>query len=134
MTDVVVDTSAVVALLTGESSGDRVAHAMEDSDRLLISAATLVELGIVLETRLGPVGSAVIGRFLRASHLEVIEVDRETAHAAVDGWRRFGKGRHPAGLNYGDSFVYALATALGASVLCLGDDFARTDVAVVDLT
>lgn len=134
MTDVVVDTSAVVALLTGEPAGGPVAHAMEASDRLLMSAATLVELGIVLETRLGPVGAAVIERFLRASHLEVIEVDRETAHTAVDGWRRFGKGRYPAGLNYGDSFVYALAATLGASVLCLGDDFAKTDVAVVDLT
>ena len=129
-----VDTSAFVALLTGESEGGRVAHAMEESDRLLISAATLVELGIVLEARLGPVGGAVIERFVRASHLEVIEVDRETAHTAVDGWRRFGKGRHPAGLNYGDTFVYALATILGASILCLGDDFAKTDVAVVDLT
>jgi ribonuclease VapC len=134
LTDVVVDTSAVVALLTGVSEGGRVAHAMEDSERLLISAATLVELGMVLETRLGPVGSAVLERFLRASHLEVIEVDREIAHTAIDGWRRFGKGRHPAGLNYGDSFVYALATTLGASILSLGADFAKTDVAVVDLT
>jgi ribonuclease VapC len=104
------------------------------SERLLISAATLVELGIALETRLGPVGSAVIERFLRASHLEVIGVDHEIAHTAVDGWRRFGKGKHPAGLNYGDSFVYAVAANLGASVLCVGDDFGKTDVAVVDLT
>ena len=134
MTDVVVDTSAVVALLTGESDGGRVADAMEGSERLLVSAATLVELGIVLETRLGPVGSAVLERFLRASHLEVIEVDREIAHTAVDGWRRFGKGRHPAGLNFGDSFVYALAANVGASILSVGDDFGKTDVAVVDLT
>lgn len=107
---------------------------MEASDRLLMSAATLVELGIVLEARLGPVGTAVIERFRRASQLEVIEVDEETAHMAIDGWRRFGKGRHPAGLNYGDSFVYALASTTGASVLCLGDDFAQTDLPVIDLT
>jgi len=134
LTDVVVDTSAVVALLTGEPAGGPVAHAMEASDRLLMSAATLVELGIVLEARLGPVGTAVIERFRRASQLEVIEVDEETAHMAIDGWRRFGKGRHPAGLNYGDSFVYALASTAGASVLCVGDDFAQTDLPVVDLT
>lgn len=131
MTDVVVDTSAVVALLAGEPEGGRVAHAMEDSDRLLMSAASIVELGIVLETRLGPVGAAVIERFLRASHVEVIEVDMNTAHTAVDGWRRFGKGNHPAGLNSGDTFVYALAANVGASVLCVGDDFAKTDVPVV---
>jgi ribonuclease VapC len=134
LSDVVVDTSAVVALLIGESAGGQVAHAMEDSDRLLISAATLVELGIVLEARLGPVGNAVMERFIRASHLEVIEVNEENAHAAIDGWRRFGKGRHPAGLNFGDTFVYALATGTGASVLCAGDDFAKTDLPVVDLT
>ena len=134
MTDVVVDTSAVVALLTGESEGGPVAHAIEDSDRLLVSAATLVELGIVLEARLGPVGNAVMERFIRASHLEVVAVDEETAHAAIDGWRRFGKGRHGTGMNYGDSFVYALAFIAGASVLCVGDDFAKTDVLVVDLT
>jgi ribonuclease VapC len=131
---VVVDTSAVVALLTGEAKGGKVAEALENADRILMSAATLVELGIVLEARLGPVGMAVIERFLRAGHLEIIEVDREGAHSAVDGWRRFGKGRHPAGLNYGDSFVYALAATLGAPVLCLGVDFAKTDVPVVDLT
>lgn len=107
---------------------------MEDSDRLLMSAASLVELGIVLEARLGPVGNAAIERFLRASHLEVVEVDEDTAHAAIDGWRRFGKGRHPAGLNYGDSFVYALAFMAGATVLCVGDDFSQTDLPVVDLT
>lgn len=133
MTDVVVDTSAAMALLTGERDGGLVAHAMEAADRLLISAGTLVELGIVLEARLGPVGTAVVERFLRAGPVQVIVFDQESANAAIDGWRRYGKGRHPAALNYGDCFVFALATIEGASVLCVGDDFAQTDLQVVDL-
>jgi ribonuclease VapC len=98
-----------------------------------MSAATLVELGIVLEARLGPVGTAVVERFLRAGQIQVVEVDRAAADAAIDGWRRYGKGRHPARLNYGDCFVYALASAEGASILCVGADFTETDVEVVDL-
>jgi ribonuclease VapC len=134
LTDIVIDSSAIVALLTGEPAGGAVAHAIGNSDHLMISAGTVVELGIVLEARLGPVGTAVLERFLRASQVEVVQIDREAATAAIDGWRRFGRGRHPAGLNFGDSFVYALATITGASVLCVGEDFARTDLAIVDLT
>ena len=134
MTDVVVDTSAAIALLTGERDGGPVAHAMEAADRLLMSAGTLVELGMVLEARLGPVGASVVERFLRAGPVQVIAFDRESAHTAIDGWRRFGKGRHPAALNYGDCFVYALATMEGASVLCVGEDFTQTDLQVVELT
>lgn len=134
MKDIVVDTSAAVALLTGEPSGGSVAHALDATDRPLMSAATLVELGIVLEARLGPVGTAVVERFLRAGQIQIVEVDREAADAAIDGWRRFGKGRHPAKLNYGDCFAYALASAEGASILCVGHDFTETDLRVVDLT
>lgn len=130
----VVDTSAAMALLTGEPIGGAVAQAIESSDQLLMSAATVVELGIVLEARLGPVGSAVMERFLRAGPIQVVDVDRDNANASIDGWRRFGKGRHSAGLNLGDCFVYGLAATEGASVLCVGDDFGRTDLEVVDLT
>lgn len=127
------DTSAVVALLTGETTGGQLAHAMEAADGLLMSAATLVETGIVMESRLGPVGAAVIERFLRAARVEVVAVDRETADAAIDAWRRFGKSRHPARLNLGDCFTYAAAQGQGAAVLCTGNDFAQTDVEVVPL-
>jgi ribonuclease VapC len=129
-----VDTSAVVALLTGESIGGPIAHAMESANRVLMSASTLVELGIVLETRLGPVGTAVVERFVRAAQVQIIAVDREGADLAIDGWRRYGKGRHRAGLTYRDSFVYSLATNEMAPVLCVGDDFARNDLTIVDLT
>ncbi len=134
MTDVVIDTSAVFAMLTGEPAGGKVAHAIDESDRLMMSAATLVELGIVLEARLGPVGTAVVERFLRAGRVEIHDVDRDIADLALDGWRRFGKGRHPAGLNYGDCFVYGLAASTGAAILAVGDDFTQTDLPIVALT
>ena len=133
MTELVVDTSAAIAILTGEPLGGAVADAL-DAERPLISAATLVELGIVLEARLGPVGTAVVERFLRAGGLEVSAVDREVADGAIDGWRRYGKGRHPAGLNYGDCFVYALASIEGAPVMSTDDGFTHTDLATLDLT
>jgi ribonuclease VapC len=132
LSDIVIDTSAAVAVLTGEGVGGDVINAIESSDRVLMSAASLVELGIVLEARLGPVGAAVIERFLRAGSIEVVAVNREIADAAMGGWRRFGKGRNPAGLNFGDCFVYGLAATTGAAVLCVGDDFARTDLETVD--
>lgn len=134
MSDLVVDSSAVVALLTGEPTAAAVLRSITDSDTLHISAASLVELGIVLETRLGPIGSAVISRLLRDAGVTVVHVDQKQADVAVDAWRRFGKGRHPAGLNYGDTFTYALAWTLGAPILCVGDDFARTDIPVIDLS
>jgi ribonuclease VapC len=134
MTELVVDTSAAIAILTGEPLGGAVADALDAAERPLISAATLVELGIVLEARLGPVGTAVVERFLRAGGLEVSAVDREVADSAIDGWRRYGKGRHPAGLNYGDCFVFALASIEGAPVLSTDDGFAHADLATLDLT
>jgi ribonuclease VapC len=133
MTAVMVDTSAAIALLTGEPSGGSVALAMERADSLLASAGTLVELGIVLEARLGPVGGAVLERFLRAARIEIVEVDPETAHTAIEAWRRFGRGRHPAGLDFGDCFTYAAAATQGAAVLCVGGDFSMTDIEVVPL-
>ena len=131
MTGVVVDTSAVVAILLGEPDAGDLLVALGDADPRLISAATLVELGIVLEARLGPVGSGIAERFVRDGGIEVVDFDRTQADRALEGWRRFGKGRHPAGLNLGDCFAYALAVASGQVLLCIGDDFVRTDVKVL---
>jgi ribonuclease VapC len=128
---VVVDTSGAFAILTGEPGGPALAAALEEADRRLMAAATLVELSIVLEGRHGPAGRGIVDRFVRDASIEVVPVDRELADLAVDGWRRFGKGRHPAGLNYGDCFAYGLAVAAAAPALCTGDGFAATDVDVV---
>jgi ribonuclease VapC len=128
VSELVVDTSAAVAVLTGEPVGGAIVDSLDGADRLLISAAGVVELGIVLEARYGPVGTAVLERFLRAAEIEVVPFDRVQADLAIDGWRRFGKGRHPAALNLGHCFVYALAASRGAGVACTGDDFGRTDL------
>lgn len=130
----VVDTSAAVANLLGEPTAGAIDAALARSDGAIISAATLVELGIVLEARLGPIAQTKIDRFLRDARIDVVPVDRAQVDHALEGWRRFGKGNHPAALNLGDCLSYALASATTRPVLCVGDDFARTDLEVVPLT
>ena len=131
MTGLVVDTSAAVAILGGEDAGSRVIDALDGSSIRLMSAASLVELGIVLEARFGPVGLAVADRFLREASIEVEAVDADQARIAVEAWRRFGRGRHRAALNLGDCFTYALAATASLPVLCVGNDFTLTDLEVV---
>ncbi|HXR41176.1 MAG TPA: type II toxin-antitoxin system VapC family toxin, partial [Acidothermaceae bacterium] len=108
-------------------------EALEATSVRVMSAATQVELGIVVEARLGPAGIDVVPRFIRDASVDVVAVDADNAERALGGWRRFGKGRHRAGLNLGDCFVYALADQTGYPVLCTGDDFGATDVEVVSL-
>jgi ribonuclease VapC len=94
-------------------------------------AAIRVELGIVIEARLWPAGQDVVDRLLRDAKIDVVPVDADLAARAMSGWRRYGKGHHPAGLNFGDCFTYALAERTGHPVLCTGNDFAATDIAVL---
>jgi ribonuclease VapC len=131
VTALVVDTSAAVAILAREPGADELVAALEQSDRRVMSAATLVELGIVFEARHGPAGRGIVERFLRDADVDVIDLDGEGAELAMDGWRRFGRGRHPAALNFGDCFTYGLAIATAGAVLCTGNDFAATDLEVV---
>jgi ribonuclease VapC len=131
VTSLVVDTSAAVAILTDEKGAEDLVDQIANAAACFMSAATLVELGIVMEARLGPAGAGIVERFLRDSHIDVVAVDRSQVDRALEGWRQFGKGRHPAGLNYGDCFSYALAVDTGNPLLCVGDDFPPTDVDVV---
>jgi len=128
---IVVDTSAVVAILTSDTGADELGDALEQHTPRLLAAPTLVELGIVFEARYGAAAGGIIERFVREAAIEVTPCDRRHADHALDGWRRFGKGRHRAGLNLGDCFSYGLATLTGYPVLCTGEDFARTDVDVL---
>ena len=130
-TSLVVDTSAAVAVITGEPGGDELAVHLENAVVRLMSAAVRVELGIVIEARLWPAGQDVVDRFMRDAKIDIAPVDADLAARAMSGWRRYGKGRHPAALDFGDRFTYALAERTGHPVLCTGDDFAATDVAVV---
>ena len=124
---IVVDTSAIVAVLRDEPESRAMGTALTE-ERCVISAATLVELGMVVESRVGPAGGLLLDELLQRSRIEVLPVDDELARLALTGWRRFGKGRHPAALNFGDTFSYALATQLDAPLLFVGDDFSQTDV------
>lgn len=127
----IVETSAVVAIVLGEPDAERFVDALALPAARLISAANVVEAGIVVEARQGPDAARDLALLLEASAVVVEPVDAEQARLAVDAWRRFGKGRHPAGLNLGDCFAYALARYRGEPLLFKGDDFAQTDVASV---
>jgi ribonuclease VapC len=133
MTDrtAVVDTSAIMALLLDEPDAPAIAEALATSGPVLMSAASLVEVTIVAEARLGPAGGALVQRVVREAAILIVDVDHESALDAIEGWRSFGKGRHPASLNLGDCFTYALASRQGAAVICTGSDFAGTDLAVL---
>jgi ribonuclease VapC len=127
----VVDTSSLVALLLAEPQAAEIAAHLEHSRVSVISAATLVEAMIVVESRLGPDGVLRLEQILREAEIETVPVDDGHARAAVDAWRAYAKGRHRAALNYGDCFTYALADQRGDAVLCVGDDFRRTDLDTV---
>jgi ribonuclease VapC len=130
-TSLVIDTSAAVAVVLDEPGSNELAASLEDALVRLMSAATRVELGIVIEARLGPAGQDVVERLLREAQIEIVPVDADLAARALSGWRRYGKGRHPASLNFGDCFTYALAEQTGHPVLCTGNDFAASGIAVV---
>jgi ribonuclease VapC len=127
----VVDTAAAVTIIRGEPGADELAEYLEGAPVRLMSAVIRVELGIVIEARLGPAGQDVVDRFLRDARIDIVALDAEQAERAMSAWRRYGKGRHPAALNYGDCFTYALAERTGHPILCTGDDFAATDIPVI---
>ena len=125
----VVDTSALAAILFAEQGFEDLAKRLESAETLLLSAASLVELSMVVESRKGEEGARQIDLLLYRTRIEIVPVDAEQAEIARDAWRRFGKCRHPAALNYGDCFAYALAKQTGLPLLYKGDDFSQTDLA-----
>jgi ribonuclease VapC len=127
----VVDTSALIALLSMEPESARLAVALESDATRLISAATVVEAGLVIESRYGPVGGRELDLLIAKAGLATEAVTAEQADVARDAWRRYGKGRHSAGLNFGDCFSYALAKVTGEPLLFKGDDFTHTDIAAI---
>lgn len=124
----VLDTSAVLAVLFDEAEREEFVTKIAAAPRRLVSAATLVECSVVVEARRGPAAGRELELFLHRAGVHTVSVDEEQALVARAAWRRYGKGRHPAGLNYGDLFSYALARVSGDELLFKGDDFARTDV------
>lgn len=127
---IVVDTSAVLAILLGEQGSERLRGVLLQ-EACAMSAATRVEVGIVVEAKAGPPGIQLLEELLDRVGMRIIDVDADLAAEALVSWRRFGKGRHRAGLNFGDTFSHALALRSGAPLLFVGDDFSHTDVSVV---
>jgi ribonuclease VapC len=128
---VVIDTSAVVAILGMEREAARLADAIEADANRLMSAATLVETGLVIESRYGDAGGRELDVLIAKAGLSIEPVTTEQADVAREAWRRYGMGRHSAALNFGDCFSYALARTTGEPLLFKGDDFIQTDVSVV---
>ncbi len=126
----VIDTSALVAIFLAEPERRRFLDLVIEAPTRLISAANLLETGIVLEAKRGEGAGREFDLFVVRANLEVVSVDGEQVEIARAAWRKYGKGRHPAGLNFGDCFAYALAKFLGEPLLAKGTDFAQTDVEV----
>jgi ribonuclease VapC len=124
----VVDTSALLAILQNEAERRAFNEAMETADSRSLSVASFVEISIVIEARHGAEGIRHLDRFLDRANVTVVPMDLEQGRLARQAFSRFGKGRHEAGLNFGDCFSYALAQVLGEPLLFKGEDFSRTDV------
>ena len=127
----VIDTSAIIACLLGEPERTSFVAAMEADPVRLISVVGVVEASFVMLGRKRADGLTDLQAFLDDGEIERIPVDVRQADAAVEAFRRFGKGRHPARLNIGDCFAYALAKTTGEPLLFKGADFARTDILAV---
>lgn len=124
----ILDTSALAAIFFGEAEGKHFIQLIQSADIRRMSAANFVELSIVIEKQLGAEAGRQLDMFLRRAEIEIESVTLEQAHLARQAFLDFGKGRHPAQLNFGDCFAYALAKATGEPLLFKGTDFSKTDV------
>jgi ribonuclease VapC len=129
----VIDSSAIIAVLLNEANAAQIAEAIDSGSQRLLSAASLLEASIVIESRKGETAGRELDLLIYRAAIEVVAVDQDQAEIARIAWRRYGRGRHPAGLNYGDCFSYALARSRGLPLLFQGEDFSRTDIDAVPL-
>jgi ribonuclease VapC len=126
----VIDTSALVAIFFAEPEREKFLAAITAAGSRLVSAATVLETGIVLEARQGEAAGREFDLFVVRANLQIVPVDADQADLARSAWRKYGKGRHTAGLNFGDCFSYALAKLTGEPLLAKGTDFACTDIEI----
>jgi ribonuclease VapC len=124
----VIDPSAVLAILLQETDADFYAQAIAEDPRRLMSAFSLLEASAVIEVRKGPAGGRELDLLIHRTRIEIVSLTLEQAEIAREAWERYGKGRHAAGLNLGDCCSYALSQTSGEPLLFKGDDFPRTDV------
>lgn len=131
---VVVDASAILAILLGDEDAESYARVIAEGGRVLMSAFSLLECGIVIEARKGEFGGCELDLLIARAGIQVVALAPEQVALARDAWRRYGKGRHRASLNIGDCCSYALAKHAGEPLLFKGDDFRQTDIEVVVVT
>ena len=129
----VIDTSALLAILLDEPGAERIVDAIERDPRRLLSSVQLLESAIVIEAKKGPAGGRELDLLLHRAQIQVVNFTADLAEVARETWRRWGKGRHPAGLNFCDCCAYAVALQLGEPLLFKGEDFRRTDIQAVVL-
>ena len=129
----ILDTSAVLAIVLGEPGFEVFVDAIAASTTCRISAASFVEASIVAESHIGDQGLLQCDSFFRTARVSVEPVTEEQALLAHQGYSDYGKGRHPARLNFGDCLTYAVVRLADEPLLCVGDDFAKTDLHVVGL-
>ncbi len=127
----VLDTSALIVILTAEPEANTFAAVIATAATRLLSAASLLETAIIIEARYGPAGGQKLDELIRVAQVQVEPVTVEQVTSARLAYRVYGKGRHPAGLNYGDCFAYALAKISGEPLLFKGNDFGQTDIETV---
>jgi ribonuclease VapC len=125
---VILDSSAVVALLIREPIWEALAEKLAAADPCAIGAPTLAETGLVLSAKVGPRGRTLVSRFVQEAGLVVVPFTEEHWPIAVEAYARYGKGRHAAGLNFGDCLTYAVARLSRQPLLYVGTDFAKTDL------
>jgi ribonuclease VapC len=126
----VIDTSALAAIFFAEGERQTFLEAITSAGSRLVSSATVLETGILLESRQGEAAGREFDLFVVRANLKIVPVDAEQADLAHSAWRKYGKGRHEAGLNFADCFAYALAKSSGEPLLAKGGDFALTDIEV----
>ena len=124
----VIDTSALLALLLGEAEAETIARVVASDPRRLLSAFTALETAVVIEAKKGEAAGREFDLLVHKADIDIVAMDAGQVELARSAWRRYGKGRHPAGLNIGDCCSYALARFTGEPLLFMGDDFAKTDV------
>ena len=127
---IVVDTSALVAIVLGEPEAERLLDVLV-REQAVLSVASLCEATLVVEARQGPDATRDLDLLVDGAVDQLLDVDIDHHRAALSAWRRFGKGRHPAGLNFGDCLAYAAARTAGAPLLFKGADFPQTDIPAV---
>lgn len=129
----IIDSSAIVAILRQEPDHALLEERLAEAGEAKIGAPTLVEVGVMLTTRLGGRGRLVLARFLQDNHIQTVPFTEEHAEVAIDAFSQYGKGRHPAKLNMGDCYSYATAKLAREPLLCIGKDFPQTDLELVKL-